>query len=290
MQPQDQIAKAQRAKKITELARSIRKKYAALKLGRIEEDESLEKVFRPVTQSLRKIIKPEPVAAIQIKPKKEEKYSSSEDLQDDFDPNESLNETQILDVYPEIAQKYLQEFNEKSPKIDNIYGPIYDASQSKWLLGKKNLDFDKNTGDIIIEGKQFPGTEGLYELIFYNNPLSTIKDKKEYEQILKLTGAHLNALGKLKGSPRLKYVNIIRPLIKGIQMSAIPKPKTRSTSGTGMHLTYNEKPIEYVYWDDINELVDRLRLLVASKDAGNTSHDNEIVAIINELKEANVIC
>ena len=55
-------------------------------------------------------------------------------------------------------------------------------------------------------------------------------------------------------------------------------------------MRYNTKPVEYAYWDDANELVDRLRLLVASKQAGNTtSHDNEILSIIEELREAGVI-
>jgi len=34
-----------------------------------------------------------------------------------------------------------------------------------------------------------------------------------------------------------------------------------------------------VYWDNPNELVDRLRLLVASKSAGNTGVSNEIISI-----------
>lgn len=41
-------------------------------------------------------------------------------------------------------------------------------------------------------------------------------------------------------------------------------------------MTFNEKPIEYIYWNDANEIVNRLRLLYASKFAGNTSVDNEI--------------
>lgn len=44
-----------------------------------------------------------------------------------------------------------------------------------------------------------------------------------------------------------------------------------------------------MYWNDPNELVNRLRLLVASTSAGHTSHNNEITAIIEELKESNII-
>ena len=47
--------------------------------------------------------------------------------------------------------------------------------------------------------------------------------------------------------------------------------------------------MDYVYWDDPNELVDRLRLLIAEQGAGNMSHTNEIHAIVEELKEAGYI-
>lgn len=50
-----------------------------------------------------------------------------------------------------------------------------------------------------------------------------------------------------------------------------------------------EANIDYIYWDDPNELVDRLRLLLASQTAGNLSHINEILSIIEKLCEANII-
>ena len=47
--------------------------------------------------------------------------------------------------------------------------------------------------------------------------------------------------------------------------------------------------MDYVYWDDPNELVDRLRLPLPELEAGNQSHTNEIHSIIEELKEAGCI-
>lgn len=37
--------------------------------------------------------------------------------------------------------------------------------------------------------------------------------------------------------------------------------------------------LDYVYWDDPNELVDRLKLLIASQQASNPSHNNGIISI-----------
>ena len=49
------------------------------------------------------------------------------------------------------------------------------------------------------------------------------------------------------------------------------------------------RPKQFVYFDDPNELVQRLRLLVSEKEAGNTSVDSEIVSIIEELVELKII-
>ena len=45
----------------------------------------------------------------------------------------------------------------------------------------------------------------------------------------------------------------------------------------------------HTYWDDPNELVDRLCLLHASQEAGNTNVINEITSIITELRQAGYI-
>ena len=50
----------------------------------------------------------------------------------------------------------------------------------------------------------------------------------------------------------------------------------------------NDNAIDYVHWDDPNELMN-LRLFDASHRAGNNVHDNEILSIIEELREAGLI-
>ena len=47
--------------------------------------------------------------------------------------------------------------------------------------------------------------------------------------------------------------------------------------------------IDLVYWDDPNKLVDRLRLLMAEKQAANEAQTNEIFSIVSELREAGYI-
>lgn len=47
--------------------------------------------------------------------------------------------------------------------------------------------------------------------------------------------------------------------------------------------------IVYEYYDDPNELCERLQLLISSKSVGNSNHDQEINTILEELRERNVI-
>lgn len=47
--------------------------------------------------------------------------------------------------------------------------------------------------------------------------------------------------------------------------------------------------VTYEYWDDPNELCERLRVLISSHNAGNTNHAQEIDSIIEELSERGLI-
>lgn len=42
-------------------------------------------------------------------------------------------------------------------------------------------------------------------------------------------------------------------------------------------MTISNKLCDYIYYDDYNEIVDRLRLIITSQLAGNDDHTNEII-------------
>jgi hypothetical protein len=65
-------------------------------------------------------------------------------------------------------------------------------------------------------------------------------------------------------------------------------PPSRSKTGQGLYK--NTLPqTQLVYYDDPNELVTRLQLLTSSQNAGNSSVNNEIIAILEELRERKLI-
>ena len=131
--------------------------------------------------------------------------------------------------------------------------------------------------------------------------LYTEQDKQKYKSLLLATNAHRrghNALLPVLGNKGYKYKNIIAPLLSlnskrggGITSSSsivLPECSTRRNV-TPQAMTVTNNKIDYMHWDDPNELVDRLRLLDASQQAGNNAHDNEFFSIIEELREAGLI-
>ena len=129
--------------------------------------------------------------------------------------------------------------------------------------------------------------------MFRKNPdekVVTDSDVKNYQQIALKT----NLLKKkFKPNNTWKTVNFNRKYTKYLKEINLGEPKLSDLKGRGlptfMIAKSQESPLDYKYWDDPNELVDRLRLLVAERSAGNNNHDNEIMAIIEELREAKVI-
>ena len=142
----------------------------------------------------------------------------------------------------------------------------------KWMVGNSVLEINQDDS-FYIAGKRYRGTPGLYELMFMKEPNKSVYDENDlaaYKSILSDTNAHKHYHlpgAKINTNKGVKYREIIARLFP---------PR----SGRG---------IDYVHWNDPNELVERLRLLVSSKRAGHTGHGNEIISVVEELREANII-
>ena len=190
-----------------------------------------------------------------------------------------------------LGQKYMGAFlgGDKNHEIDHVYG-VYFKNDEMWL-GSKRFDIDKDD-NIIIDKVRYIGTPGLYELIFKRIPDDEIymkgDDLEKYKSILLTTNAHkrnYDAQDHLKSNRGYKYKQIIAPLM------SLELKKTKSGRGVSIPrtMTLTDNKIDYVHWDDPNELVDRLRLLHASRQAGHNAHENEILSIIEELREVGLI-
>ena len=217
--------------------------------------------------------------------------------------NEALSASHDREAYLRqlgtLGRRYMDALLGGDANIDYVYG-VYFTGPSSIMLGDKLLSV--NTDDsILLDGVRYVSTPGLYELIFANKPsVYTVDDLKSYHRILLATNAHRKGhTGQVLGNKGYKYKHIIGPLLRGeIPLtSPSPRPVTsklipKKTGGAGIvprAMRVNDDKIDYVHWDDPNELVERLRLLVESSRAGNNAHENEILSIIDELREAGLI-
>lgn len=194
--------------------------------------------------------------------------------------------------FGDTAAKYLLFYVSATDKqIDNLYGIRQDQRDGGFKIGNKPVTIEHN--DIIVGGKTYTGTPGLYELLIKAEPDTAVYDDHDlsnYIEIVKATNAHrrnYSSTQQLNGNAGYKWMNILKNKFpsKGRSKSVIGKGIVRH----GDVMNFTNKKREYIYWNDPNELVNRLRLLLASKHAGHTGHDNEIVSIIEELREDNII-
>jgi len=238
---------------------SIKRKYTTLKTGEANVQQLMTQTFKPIIDPLTKISNTRDLYNNQTR--KEDVRIDSEII--------NTNEGDNYDNYQLEIENWFQ-----SKDIDKTFGPKKIANDDI-ALGDKEVKFTQNV--IIIDGTTYPTTSGLIQLLFLKNPLVyTDNDLKIYKSILIQTSAHLTAGGlKIRNTTCKKYKNIISKLF----------PTTGGGGGLSMKVQKNN----LVYWDNPNELVDRLRLLLASKSAGNTGVSNEIISIFEELHEVGLI-
>lgn len=165
------------------------------------------------------------------------------------------------------------------------------TERDKLMLGSYSVSVSGEK--LKVNGNSYNLTPGLYDLLFKKLPdlgIITEDDKRYYKMLLLETNAHrrdFNPNKPIKSNKGKKYLYIIKPLFKLSKERLI---SDGSTHGQGLPTMKKVKrDVSYVYWDDPNELVERLKLLIASRDAGNTGLDNEIISIVEELREAGLV-
>jgi len=194
-------------------------------------------------------------------------------------PIDEENFIKTLENYPTQVQSFIYKYHQQPKEIDKTYGLKYNSDTDSWTIGSSKVEF-LPSGDISVLGRTYKGTQGLYELLFFKHPLKNYAqtDERAYGDILQKTNAYrrdFSPHGKVIAPNSYKYQNYIKSAI---------------SIGRGLSLLEcNEKTKQYVYYDDVNELIDRLIKLDASYQAGNTNNINEIMSILEELTELGVI-
>lgn len=306
-------------RKLVISAKAVKAKVKALKDDKSLFSESLERTFEPITKPLNTLLTenkltpppPPPISKIKKEKKKEESFNSSENIEtsgDESDVDSSFVSTEsttpkrgreknvddseeVITTKKEMIDKYIEEREKERSHDKPQYGIIYlkpdeeNKNKLKVHLGNHQIEFYDNFESVKISDEMYETTAGLLALLFSKHPnkkLITTQDRENYGKILNSTNAHrrnFSSKGQLVGDRSDKYKLYIK--------------RNKEKRGKGISLTLktlqHRPTTDYVYWDDPNELVNRLRLLIASQNAGNSNHDNEIISIIEELTEAGII-
>lgn len=281
----------------------VRQKCNSLKRSKYDEEIFLEESFKPITKPLKNFLMQQqqqqqvpststpyspPFYSKQKKTEKSESESENEEEtsdNDDDDDNEDQHNNDNSNYDDERILKYMSMLDRKDVSIDKSYG-VYILFMNRlkiYKIGNAEIILT-DTRKISINNKEYIPTAGLCDLLFLKEPKNYSQDDlKNYSEILLSSDACYRKFDRnqqIKGTNTYKYRTIIKPIVD--------QNKKKSGKGFGL-MNLPKENIDFIYWDDPNEIVDRLRLLMASTQAGHNSHNNEIMSIIEELREANII-
>lgn len=304
-------------KEIKVLSDSIRKKNRLLKMGISQRDDFLESTFNPIIKPLKeisqKLINPSDKEADLLMPikkfKKEEaveeqqiksvldkdveEMDANEEEQEDYeeededeendddDPIEESNLTVLgkeIGAHGELYKKYVLKMlhGAVASRRYHVFGARLE--KNGLMVGNKELEVDESD-NMIVGGKTYPATIGLFELIFKKLPSKyTAQDLKWYKDICLSTNMHKKGYlssGMLHRNTTKKYKDIISKLFP-------------LKSGSGVKFKNLQKS-NIIYYNNVNKLVERLKLLHEAQLAGHTGLYNEIVSLTEELRQRGYI-
>lgn len=169
---------------------------------------------------------------------------------------------------------------------DCLESTIMNDSKSEHIAVPLNGDLTEGVCMIHQKCARSVGSsDPMYEKVHklrYFTPNDSINDAK----IVGATKAYRN----LYNHDSMKHRNYDYKMMNNT--SKLVERGGNMHTGEGMSkykLTRQENSFEYSYWDDPNELVDQLRLLLASQAAGNSFLSGDIISIIEKLRVAKII-
>ena len=183
-----------------------------------------------------------------------------------------------VDVFiGDIAEQYLRKFDSVSG-TDKTFG-LRDKD-SKFYIENKEAKIKENT--IIVGDREYVGTPGVWELIVATTPNDKIFTNGDYENYAEIMHSR-NALRrnndesetKPRANKSWKWKHILNPIWD----------EKEPYTGDGITPSV---PAIILPCDPITP-VKRLDILMASKEAENTSVRNELVSVCDELVRQNLM-
>ena len=251
-------------------SKALREAYDELKYGRITRSKFLTETFEPIVKPLEGIMNGKLIKSENEKPIKSEteKPVKSEELQN---------------FIGDTAMKYLKMYSDKDVKTDRTFG--FHTKGKEMLIGSDPVLIVNN--DIhFSDGQVYRGTDGLWQLLALQRPKDySDEDYNNFVEIILKTNSYRrnnDPDGKyLKSSSGYKYNNYIKPILVDNDFLEVKK------KGRGLKKIFTDKPVEYVYWNTLDELLEKLYIAYGEIKAGNKNPllYNEITSILEEIRE-----
>ena len=294
-----------------ETRKRIKDNFVAKKVGEIEYQTGLTKLFKPVTETqkatAKEITEAQKATAEKITsellPIKESIERLPEAISFPAYPALEMTEEQITKIGP-IASKYLlPTFRQKATQSDIKPG---DFKGTFFKIGETPIKIEND--NITIKDTPFKGTVGLWRLLTSKDipDISEYEaeDLRDYITIMHITKATYDKNNKRVGGNN-KMNKLIKPLVIALEEGGGVKliKEINKHFGSKEETDDEEEYEEYeeftlsptkgtglkILPSDPNALIDRFDLLFSSKKAGHTGVRNEIVSILDELKRQGII-
>ena len=285
-----------------ETRKRIKDNFIARKVGEVEYQTGLTKLFKPVTDTqkatAKEITEAQKATAEkftqELLPIKEGIEELPTKLFKKVFPSIEFKASDIINFGSLAVDSLLQAFTKNN--IDLTYG-IY-AKDGKFKIGNKFITIEDN--DIKVDDIIFEGTPGFWELVTSKNPENYKEDDlSKYQRLVILTNTAYRKNDPTQNYPKQskgnKWKNIIKPIWSAIQEQK-DEDETEDEEEGNAYSLFDDDPQPKpsgsglkILPSDPNALIDRFDLLFSSKKAGHTGVRNEIVAILDELKRQKVI-
>ena len=309
-------------KDFIETRKRIKDNFIARKVGEIEYQTGLTKLFKPVTETqkatAKEITDAQKATAERIEkgllPIKEgiESLTMLPIETGEPIPVIKYTEKEKIELGDYAADGLQSTHGKKATQSDII--PV-DVKEGIYKIGKTPFKIKKD--DLYFDFGEFKGTSGLWKLLTSRD----IPDKKKYkpedlkDYIIIMYTTNTTRQDFNKDKQRIggnnKMNNLIKPFVSAIEEGGEDKLINEINKHFGLKdkdkedkedeedenlFNLFDDPTPGTSGDglkflptDPNALIDRFDLLFSSKKAGHTGVKNEIVAILDELKRQKVI-
>ena len=262
----------------------IVKKYFTLK-EEAKEKENLKKIkledfFQPITSIFKKEQYPLIDSDLEKNEKEDEKEDKKEDNEEDNEEDEKI--PKYDDNPPEYGKTlYFENLND----LYDVF-PIKERNSSDFYYAYFN-----------VISKKYDYTKDLDLINLSNKELNTKKEKlNKLSKSTKNQSKYNYRIEEIDKNIKKQKKEILEEINKRKRMKSNGIGRGRGIRGRGRGrigkgIKGGNQTNSLIYYNNPQQLIDRLRLLVGSKRAGNTNPeiDNEIIGISDELVKKGLI-